>query len=150
MQDSNSSNIKNFFRLPSESHDKWIARITTHPLNDCERGTAELQSDTQEVKDIVDKIKLIFIPRENDMENDPASANETDNLTDQKRKSKELTEIMPFLAQLWWLNSRQLDIAVELLANGSRDCKTYSLTLFLEFTCGRSLKEDIIHHPSFF
>ncbi|POS83710.1 hypothetical protein EPUL_003679 [Erysiphe pulchra] len=121
MWDSNASSIKIFHRSPSESHDEWIERITAHPFKDGDRETAELQSDTQEEIDMVDEIQFIFSPRENDKEDDRGSANETENLTDQKRRSRELTEKLPVLAQLWWLNSKQLDIATELLANGSRN-----------------------------
>ncbi|RKF59726.1 putative gtp binding protein [Erysiphe neolycopersici] len=121
MWDSNTGDIKIFYRSPSESRDEWIARITARPFKDCEGETAELQSDTQEVIDMVDEIQFIFSPRENNMEDDRVSANKTGNLTDQKRRSRVLTEKLPVLAQLWWLNSKQLDIAIEILANGSRD-----------------------------
>ncbi|EPQ63473.1 Bgt-2310 [Blumeria graminis f. sp. tritici] len=42
---------------------------------------------------------------------------------DQNRKVEKLENILRALAQLWWIDSTQFDIATEILADGSRDYK---------------------------
>jgi len=42
-------------------------------------------------------------------------------LIDQERRMLRLKALLPTLAQLWWSNSENMDMAAELLADGSRD-----------------------------
>ncbi|KHJ33476.1 putative gtp binding protein [Erysiphe necator] len=114
------SDSKILHRTPSESHDEWISRITAHPLEEYERETAELLSDTQ-VKEIVDEVQNIFSQETNEKKDDLGTDSETAKINDQERRSIKLTKILPILAQLWWLNPERLDITTELLANGSRE-----------------------------
>lgn len=134
------SDSKILHRTPSESHDEWISRITAHPLEEYERETAELLSDTQ-VKEMVDEVQNIFSQETNEKKDDLGTDSETAKINDQERRSIKLTKILPILAQLWWLNSERLDITTELLANGSRESKTYFTSTFLGFCICFSEKE---------
>jgi hypothetical protein len=46
-------------------------------------------------------------------------------LEDQRRRTERLSGILPALAQLWWSDSNQIDLAAEKLGDGSRDRKLF-------------------------
>jgi len=46
-------------------------------------------------------------------------------LEDQRRRTERLRVVLPALAQLWWSDSDQIDLAAEKLGDGSRDRKLF-------------------------
>lgn len=61
-----------------------------------------------------------------DGDDDEDDAEPAVDLEDRRRRTERLKGAMSALAQLWWADSDQLDIAIEKLADGSRDRESFS------------------------
>lgn len=73
---------------------------------------------------IEDAFRLEEQPEKEDVEmaDDDDEEEEVD-LEDQTRRTERLRAVLPTLAHLWYSGSQQIDVATEMLADGSRDCK---------------------------
>lgn len=63
------------------------------------------------------------LPKEDQEMGDDEEEPEID-LEDQQRRTTKLKGVLSTLAQLWWSDSEQMDVAAEKLADGSRDRKS--------------------------
>jgi hypothetical protein len=83
----------------------------------------------EEQKEKMNSIAEIFqldedVPKDDEeMDVDEEDTAQIVDLEDQERRTERLRGAMSALAQLWWASSDQMDIAVEKLADGSRERK---------------------------
>ncbi|KAL3427756.1 GTP binding protein [Phlyctema vagabunda] len=93
-------------------------------------------------------------PREDEeMVGNEADEEEVVDVEDQQRRTERLKSILATLAQLWWSDSRYMDVVTEKLADGSRDPKwriplgnSGVLNFFLEILSAHSLRHNLKIH----
>jgi hypothetical protein len=88
----------------------------------------------EEQKAIMKNIAEIFELEEEHKSGDDAMDEDEDeepvvDLDDQRRRTERLRGVATMLAQLWWADSQEMDLAAEKLADGSRDRQSISPTL---------------------
>lgn len=88
----------------------------------------KLQLSVEDRKAMAGKIAAIFNieeePIDEDVEmddDDDENAEPVIDLEDQLRRTESLKGVLSTLAQLWWADSEEMDLATEKLADGSRD-----------------------------
>jgi hypothetical protein len=64
------------------------------------------------------------LPKEDQQMGDDDEEEPEIDLEDQQRRTTKLKGVLSTLAQLWWSDSEQMDVAAEKLADGSRDRKS--------------------------
>ena len=81
----------------------------------------------ERIRIVMNGIREVFKLKEEEVEEDEALEDDDTepvvDLVDQERRKTKLEALLPTLAQLWWSDSEHMDVATELLADGSRDCK---------------------------
>jgi hypothetical protein len=109
--------------------------ITSSILN---VAPGSLSLSIEEQNSMVTSIQNIFKLEEEDPKEEEEMAEGEDDenevpvvdLEDQARRTERLKGVLSILAQLWWADSQQMELAAEKLADASRDCKSlYSRAL---------------------
>ncbi|CZR61224.1 uncharacterized protein PAC_11120 [Phialocephala subalpina] len=131
---------------------------SNEPKPDLVNVTLSPEEQKQKMNSIAEIFQLAEDEPPEDEEMRDGDDNEADaepvvDLEDQKRRIERLKGAMSALAQLWWADSDQLDIAVEKLADGSRDPKwripigeSGILNFFLEIFSGHALRHALRIH----
>ncbi|SZF01038.1 unnamed protein product [Blumeria hordei] len=151
MSDSYPGGCQQLSRAATEPLNTWIARIVKIAPHES-LGPTLSNDDT---KILMKEVEEVFHLGTGEVKTaDPSGGiGEESGAEDHNRKVEKLENILRALAQLWWIDSTQFDIATEILADRSRDYKWRAplgksgvLIFYLEILSCHELRHSLKKH----
>jgi len=98
-----------------QTNTSLAANATNQGQKLSEEGICEIMNGIREIFQLEEEQAREDVSMEDDEEEAPVD------LADQEKRKLKLKALLSTLAQLWWSDSEHMDVAAELLADGSRD-----------------------------